>query len=181
MTTGEGGMITTDDDAYAAKIRSFINHGQSEKYLHTMIGYNYRLTDIGGAIGRIQLQKLPAFNTARNANAAYLNAHLHAPGLVTPLTRPGATHVFHQYVLRITGSCALKRADLMTFLRERGIGTAVHYPIPIHWQPVYREISASAQCPVAERLCEEVLSLPVHPDVTKPMLKTICTAIHEVA
>ena len=181
MTTGEGGMITTDDDTYAAKIRSFINHGQSEKYLHTMIGYNYRMTDIGGAIGRIQLKKLPAFNDARNTNAAYLNAHLDAPGLVTPVTRPGATHVFHQYVLRITDSFAMTRADLMTFLRERGIGTAVHYPIPIHRQPVYRDISALARCPVAERLCEEVLSLPVHPDVSRSMLMTICDALHEVA
>jgi perosamine synthetase len=181
MTTGEGGMITTDNDAYTARIRSFINHGQSEKYLHTMIGYNYRMTDIGGAIGHEQLKKLPAFNDARIANAAYLNAHLHAPGLITPVTRPGATHVFHQYVLRITNSFSMKRADLMTFLLGRGIGTAVHYPIPIHRQPVYRDISAPAQCPVAERLCEEVLSLPVHPNVTRPMLMTICDAINEVA
>ena len=181
MTTGEGGAITTDDDQYAARMRMFINHGQSEKYRHAMIGYNYRLTDIGGAIGSEQLKKLPAYNKTRAANAAYLDKHLQKKGLIIPQRRDGTVHVYHQYVVRITPDFPMKRAELMTYLAERGIGTAVHYPIPIHSQPVYLEQNKKkVSCPVSEQLCDEVLSLPVHPNVTKPMLETICSTINGV-
>ena len=146
-----------------------------------MIGYNYRMTDIGGAIGGEQLKKLPGFNERRVANAAYLNAHITLPGLVTPALLSGADPVYHQYVVRVTPDCPLSRDELGRYLHDRGIGTAVHYPIPIHQQPVYREAGASASCPVAERLCREVLSLPVHPGVTAPMLETICETINGVA
>lgn len=181
MTTGEGGMVTTDDGTYAATIRRFINHGQSEKYRHTMIGYNYRMTDIGGAIGSEQLKKLPGFNEQRIANAAYLNTHITLPGLVLPAILPKVDPVYHQYVVRVTPDCVLSRDDLGRYLHDRGIGTAVHYPIPIHQQPVYLEAGRSASCPVAERLSREVLSLPVHPGVTEPMLETICETINGVA
>ncbi|MDO9326320.1 MAG: DegT/DnrJ/EryC1/StrS family aminotransferase [Methanoregula sp.] len=180
MTTGEGGIITTNDDAYAAMMRKFINHGQSEKYRHTMIGYNYRLTDIGGAIGSEQLKKLPDFNKKRISHAAYLDSHLSVKGLVTPSRMPDSTHVYHQYVVRITSDFPMKRAEFMAYLAERGIGSAVHYPISIHQQPVYREQNPSVSCPVAEQLCDEVLSLPVHPLVTEPMLEKICTVINGV-
>lgn len=181
MTTGEGGMVTTDDETYAATIRRFINHGQSEKYRHTMIGYNYRMTDIGGAIGGEQLKKLPGFNEKRVTNAAYLDAHITLPGLITPVTLPGTDPVYHQYVVRVTPDCVLSRDELSQYLRDHGIGTAVHYPIPIHQQPVYLEAGRLASCPVAERLCGEVLSLPVHPGITEPMLETICETINGVA
>jgi len=180
MTTGEGGIITTDDDAYAALIRKFINHGQSEKYHHTMIGYNYRLTDIGGAIGCEQLKKLPYFNTQRISHASYLDSHISVKGLITPSRMPDTTHVYHQYVVRITPSFPMKRAEFITYLADHGIGTAVHYPIPIHQQPVYLEQDPSVSCQVAEQLCDEVLSLPVHPNVTEPMLEKICTSINGV-
>ena len=180
MTTGEGGMITTDDDAYAATIRKFINHGQSEKYRHTMIGYNYRMTDISGAIGQEQLKKLSMFNERRISHAAYLDSHLHVKGLITPYRMPESDHVYHQYVIRITPAFPLQRADLIAYLADRGIGTAVHYPVPIHQQPVYAAQNKSTSCPVAERLCEEVLSLPVHPNVTEEILMEICSTINEV-
>ncbi|ACL16174.1 DegT/DnrJ/EryC1/StrS family aminotransferase [Methanosphaerula palustris] len=178
MTTGEGGMITTDDDGYAGTIRRFINHGQSEKYLHTMIGYNYRMTDIGGAIGRVQLQKLPGFNKKRIVHATYLDTHIHLPGLVTPVHLPETDPVYHQYVIRVTDKCSLNRDELIQNLHNNGIGTAVHYPIPIHRQPVYLDSNKSPSCPVAERLCGEVLSVPVHPNITNPMLETICDTIN---
>jgi perosamine synthetase len=180
MTTGEGGIITTDDDAYAALMRKFINHGQSEKYRHTMIGYNYRLTDIGGAIGCEQLKKLPYFNTKRISHASYLDSHISVKGLITPNRMPDTTHVYHQYVVRITPDFPMKRAEFITYLADCGIGTAVHYPIPIHQQPVYLEQDPSVSCPIAEQLCDEVLSLPVHPNVTEPMLEKICTTINGV-
>jgi len=180
MTTGEGGMITTDDGEYAAQLRKFINHGQSEKYRHTMIGYNYRMTDIGGAIGCAQLKKLPGFNERRCSNAAYFDSNIHAKGIVTPCRLPGSTHVFHQYVVRITPDFPMKRAELIAYLAGLGISTAVHYPIPIHQQPVYAGKTAATSCPVAGRLSDEVLSLPVHPNVTEPMLSAVCAAINGV-
>src|SRR5690606_36295967 len=102
MATGEGGMVTTTSDEYDERLRRIINHGQSEKYLHTELGYNYRMTDINAAIGRVQLAKLDGFNRRRQENAAYYNAHITAPGLVLPSVTPGRTHVWHQYSLRVT-------------------------------------------------------------------------------
>ncbi|NMB80001.1 MAG: DegT/DnrJ/EryC1/StrS family aminotransferase, partial [Methanomicrobiales archaeon] len=180
MTTGEGGIITTDDEAYAARMRMFINHGQSEKYRHSMIGYNYRLTDIGGAIGREQLKKLPAFNRRRIENAAYLDSHIRREGIITPARLPGATHVYHQYVIRVTPDFPMTRAEFMKYLADKGIGSAIHYPIPIHRQPVYEQQGPAVSCPVSEKLGNEVLSLPVHPNVTQPMLDEICAAINGV-
>jgi perosamine synthetase len=145
-----------------------------------MIGYNYRMTDIGGAIGYEQLKKLPVFNTQRISNASYLDSHISAKGLMTPHRMPDSTHVYHQYVVRITHEFPMKRAEFMKYLADRGVGTAVHYPIPIHKQPVYFEKHPTVSCPVAEQLCEEVLSLPVHPGVTDPMLEKICTTINGV-
>jgi perosamine synthetase len=180
MTTGEGGIVTTNDDAYATKMRIFMSHGQSEKYRHVMIGYNYRMTDIGGVIGCEQMKKLPAFNEQRISNAAYLDSHLSVPGLITPYRMPDSTHVYHQYVIRITPEFPMKRTEFMKYLADQGIGTAVHYPIPIHRQPVYQELNPAVSCPVAEQFCEEVLSLPVHPNVTRSMLEEICTTINGV-
>ena len=111
MTTGEGGMVTTDDDALAAHIRRLINHGQAEKYLHTELGYNYRMTDLGGAIGRVQLRRLPGFNERRQENGAYLSAHLDAPGIVPPVVGEEMTHVYHQYVVTVTDDCPLSATD----------------------------------------------------------------------
>jgi perosamine synthetase len=180
MTTGEGGMITTDDPGYAATIRRFINHGQSEKYLHTSLGYNYRMTDIGAAIGRVQLGKLDQFNTRRNWNASLLDSHIRKPGLVLPERRDGGTHVFHQYVVRVTGDFCMNRQQLMEILKEKGIGTAVHYPIPIHRQPVYGPVAKGVTCPVSDALSKEVMSLPVHPLVTDDQLDYIGKVIREV-
>lgn len=181
MTTGEGGMVTTDDDRYAATLRKFINHGQSKKYLHTMIGYNYRMTDLSGAIGLVQLGKLPEFNRKRIVHAAYLDSHIAAPGLILPQRMDNSTHVYHQYVVRVTPDFSLSRTGFMAALAQAGIGTAVHYPIPLHHQPVYARKNPGVSCPVSEQLCNEVLSLPVHPQVTRPMLARICSAINGVA
>jgi len=178
MTTGEGGMVTTDDDVVAARIRRLINHGQAEKYLHTELGYNYRMTDIGAAIGRVQLRRLPGFNRRRQENADYLSAHLDAPGIVLPATGADRTHVFHQYVVTVGAGCRLGREALAVRLREEGVGTAVHYPIPVHEQPVYRGTAPPSACPVAGRLARQVLSLPVHPGVGPAELERIVDAVN---
>lgn len=177
MTSGEGGMVTTDDEALARTIRMFINHGQSEKYLHTCIGYNYRMTDIGAAIGRVQLAKLDEFNTRRREIAAYYDRHLDK--VVVPTVGSGVTHVYHQYAIRITDGCRLTRDALSAKLREEGIGTAVHYPVPLHRQPAFTAFAADMSCPVAERLAREILSLPVHPMVTDEEREYIVQCINE--
>ena len=163
MATGEGGMVTTGSDEYDEHLRRLINHGQSEKYLHSELGYNYRMTDINAAIGRVQLAKLDGFNRRRQENAAYYGTHVTAPGLILPAVAPGRTHVWHQYSLRLTGRFPLSRDDLMAHLRERGIGCAVHYPVALSRQPLY---AGASSCPVAESLAASVLSIPVHPRVT---------------
>ncbi|WP_298670387.1 DegT/DnrJ/EryC1/StrS aminotransferase family protein [uncultured Methanofollis sp.] len=177
MATGEGGMVTTSSDDYDARLRRVINHGQADKYLHTELGYNYRLTDIAAAIGRVQLKKLDGFNRRRQENAAYYDDHIHAAGVLTPPVAAGMTHVYHQYVLRVTGDASLSRDDLMAALREKGIGCAVHYPIALNRQPYY---AGADSCPVAESLADSVFSIPVHPAVSDEERTYICDTINEV-
>jgi len=177
LATGEGGMVTTGSDEYDARLRRIINHGQSEKYLHTELGYNYRMTDINAAIGRVQLAKLDGFNRRRQENAAYYGTHITAPGLVLPSVAPGRSHVWHQYSLRVTDAFPLSRDDLMTYLRERGIGCAIHYPVALSRQPFY---AGAATCPVAEALAASVLSIPVHPNVTDEERAYIAKTINGV-
>ena len=180
MTTGEGGMITTDDDGLAARIRRLINHGQAEKYLHTELGYNYRMTDLGAAIGRVQLQRLPDFNERRQKNGAYLSSRLDAPGIRPPAVGDGMTHVYHQYVITVTDDCPLSRDGLAAYLREHGVGSAVHYPIPVHEQPLYKGTAPPGACPTAGDLARRVLSLPVHPGVGQVELEAIVGAVNGV-
>jgi perosamine synthetase len=180
MTTGEGGMVTTDDPDLAARVRLLINHGQKEKYLHTTLGYNYRMTDLNGAMGLVQLEKLEGMNARRTANAAYLDGHIRCRGVVTPEVRPGSTHVYHQYVLKLGKGAKLTRDGLMQALATRGVGTAVHYPRPVHDQPLYRGPRGRDPCPVSTRLASTVLSLPVHPLLSEEDLGTIGRAVNGV-
>jgi len=180
MTTGEGGMVTTSDKAYNERLRLLINHGQSEKYLHTRLGYNYRMTDVAAAIGLVQLKKLEKFNMRRRKNAEYYDTHISVKGLVTPAVAQGMHHVYHQYVIRLTDEFPMKRADFMEYLKVKGIGTAVHYPIPIHHQPVYARANEPNSCPISTRLASSVLSIPVHPLLDQKELAYICDAINRV-
>ena len=112
MITGEGGMVTTSDKPLTDRLRLIINHGQSEKYLHTVLGYNYRMTDIAAAIGIVQLKKLDKFNLRRRKNAEYYEANLSAKGLIRPKVADGVQHVYHQYVIRLTDEFPLSRTAL---------------------------------------------------------------------
>ena len=180
MTTGEGGMVTTSDKVYNERLRLLINHGQSEKYLHTRLGYNYRMTDVAAAIGLVQLRKLEKFNMRRRKNAEYYDTHLSVKGLLTPGVAPGMHHVYHQYVIRLTDEFPMKRADFIEYLKAKGVGTAVHYPIPIHHQPVYARANEPDSCPIATRLASSVLSIPIHPLLDQKELAYICDAINRV-
>lgn len=180
MITGEGGMVTTGDKGLADRLRLVINHGQSEKYLHTCLGYNYRMTDISAAIGLAQLKRIGEFNESRRKNAAFLSSHIRAKGLVTPAEFPGTKPVFHQYVIRVTKDFPMSRATFMDYLKENNIGSAIHYPVPLHRQPVFNLKNEPDPCPVSTRLAGEVLSLPVHPSLTGEQLAYICETINRV-
>lgn len=173
MTTGEGGIITTNDRALADRLRVLRNHGQSERYRHDVLGYHFRSTDIAAAIGLAQLDKLEAWNEQRITNAAYLSERLQ--GVVTPVVRSGRRHVFHQYTVRVPS----RRDALQAHLRELGIGTAVHYPLPIHHQPLYQSLGFSDVLPQAEAAGQEVMSLPIHPAVTQSDLDRIVAGMND--
>ncbi len=177
MTTGEGGMITTDDPAIAKRARMLRDHGSSRRYVHEILGYNLRMTDMGAAIGMVQLTKLDDFNSKRRRNAEYLTGKLKGTaGITTPNSTSG--HVFHQYTIRVAcGGEEGARGDLVAYLGEKGIGTGIYYPIPIHKQPLYQKRGFEDSLPVSERFADEVLSLPVHPAVSEAdpdyIIKTI--------
>ncbi|AKB45908.1 UDP-4-amino-4-deoxy-L-arabinose--oxoglutarate aminotransferase [Methanosarcina sp. Kolksee] len=175
MTTSEGGMLTTDDKEIAEKAKMIRAHGSKVRYLHEMLGFNLRMTDIAAAIGLVQLGKLDGFTATRQKNAEILSAGLKGiSGIMPPAIRTGCTHVFHQYTVR-----AEKRDQLATFLKEKEIGTGVHYPISIHKQPFYMELGYRDSLPVAEKAADEVLSLPVHPALSRTDLQEIIDATKE--
>ncbi len=180
MITGEGGMVTTSEKAYNERLRLIINHGQSEKYLHTRLGYNYRMTDINAALGIVQLKKLEKFNLRRRKNAEFYNANLSVQGLLTPVTSPGMGHVYHQYVVRLTKDFPMSRTEFMDYLKKKGIGSAIHYPIPLHRQPLFGLANEPDPCPIATKLSQCVLSLPVHPLLDQKQLSYICDTINRV-
>lgn len=179
MTTGEGGMVTTNDAAIAERVRLLRNHGQQQRYWHIVPGYNLRMTEIQAAIGCVQLEKLQRFTELRIAHAEFLTSHLQDV-VQTPIIRPGCRHVYHQYTIRVEQG----RDAWAEHLHECGVGTAVHYPHPIYRQPAYqsadiayRIVNAKGDTveylPETEKAAREVLSLPVHPALTEAELLTI--------
>ena len=137
------------------------------------------MTDIAAAIGLIQLEKLPALNQKRISNANYYEKHLTHKDIIKPHISRGSTHVFHQYSIRITDKFSINRFELMEYLKSNNIDTAIHYPVSLNRQPAFNQTNKRL-CPVADQLSNEILSLPVHPGVTEPMLKKICTVINGV-
>ena len=160
MTTGEGGMITTNSDEIAKVCRLLRNHGENQKYLHSRLGYNYRMTDIQAAIGVAQLKKLDDFNEMRINHAGYFDEHLKVSGLTVPYRKKGVKHVYHQYAVTIEDGFPISRDELMKYLSDREIGCAVHYPLPIHKQPLYKQLGytdENVKCPVATALSKKIV------------------------
>jgi perosamine synthetase len=175
MTTGEGGMITTSDGELAERARLLREHGMKVRYHHDVLGYNFRMTDIHAAIGLAQLDKLPEYNRRRGEIAARYDAELR--GVLTPAVRPGVTHVYHQYTIRV-----VHRDRFAEALRERGVGTGIYYPIPVHRQKPFLAMGyGDERYPVTDRLTEEVLSIPVHPSLTDDEVSTVIAAVNGVA
>lgn len=180
MTTGEGGMVVTNDEKTADTARVFCNHGQTEKYLHTMLGYNYRMTNVHAAIGLEQLKRVEGFTDLRRRNAEILSSSIKAKGVVTPFVSPESYHVYHQYVIKLTDEFSMTRDEFMAYLSKNGIGSAVHYPIPLHKQPFFASENKDVCLPVAEDCANRVLSLPVHPSVTPEECKYIADVINSI-
>jgi dTDP-4-amino-4,6-dideoxygalactose transaminase len=167
VTTGEGGIVTTDDDAVADRIRTLRNQGMRDRYEYERVGHNWRMTDVAAAIGLPQLDRLPDSNAARQQNAGALSdGFAGIDWIVTPATVAGRTHVFHQYTLRIDASQGGPERDaLCERLTRRGVGFGIYYPKTILDYPCYSEHPrVIATLPSqARRAASSVLSLPVHP------------------
>lgn len=184
VTTGEGGVVTTNDAEIAALARSLRNHGRGiatlGTYDHIRLGWNYRLTDLAAAIGIEQLKKLTKFNEARRYHAELLTRRLKNVASVTvPTEASYAHHAFHQYTLRVLGHHGA-RERLQAFLRERGIGSGVYYPKPLHAYP-HLAAYGHADLKVSEQLAREVISLPIHPALTAQEVAEVASAVEEWA
>ena len=176
MTTGEGGIITTHDDEVARMCRIIRHHGQEQRYYHEYFGLNWRITDLASAIGLVQLGHLERWNEARISNAQFLSSRITA--FDTPKVREGDRHVFHQFTIRVPEG----RDAFQARLQEAGVGSAIHYPVPIHQQPIIQQLGyGEADVPVAEAAAEAVLSLPVHPGLSREDLEYIADTVNRLA
>ena len=164
MTTTEGGMVLTNDDEIARRLRMIRNQGMNTQYYHEVVGYNFRMTNMAAAIGLVQMNRLPEWTCQRVGNAQFYSERL--TSVKTPVTAPGATHVFHQYTVRVPDS--VDRDAVTARLNERGIGVRVYYPLPIHQQPVFKAMGGyeNVTLPETEKATAQVFSLPVHPLLT---------------
>ena len=173
MTTGEGGLITTDDDHLADWIRLYRNQGMRERYHHEILGYNFRLSDVAAAIGLCQLDKLER-NTARRREIAarYDEAFADLP-IRTPITPEGRTHVFHQYTVDV----GPQRDAIVTALAAAGVSTGIYYPIPVNRQPYVLERGISADLPATDVAAERTLSLPMFPSMTEAEQDQVIAAV----
>lgn len=176
VMSGEGGMITTDDEDIAEKCRLIRSHGMKVRYYHDMLGYNYRMSDLHAAIGLAQMERLEAFKAIRQQNATYLNDHINS--VVTPKVKPNYEHVWHQYTIRVDGG--RDRDAAIKQLNEAGIGTGIFYPVPVHEQEYMRKIVGDYHLPVAEKFAKQVISLPIHPQVSQEDLEKIVTEVNKL-
>ena len=173
MTSGEGGMNACADEEIADRIRLLRNQGMKARYQNELVGHNARMTDINAAIGRVQLQRLPDWNSRRQANASFYDANLDGVGI--PPVADGAVHVYHQYTIRVGED---RDGFAKALDAEHGVGSGVYYPVPVHRLPAYDQ---QLDLPVTEQAAREVLSLPVHPDLDAAALERVVHAVNTVA
>lgn len=170
---GDGGFLTTDDDELAARLARRRNHGTRSKYVHEEVGWCSRLDELQAAVLRVKLRHLDAWTEARRRLAARYRSLLAGLPLTLPDDAPRTRGVYHLFTVRLAA-----RDELQRFLTERGIGTAVHYPVPLHQQPVYRDAAAGVSLPECERAAGEVLSLPLYPELREDEQDAVAAAIH---
>ena len=183
LGTGEGGMITCNDDALAMKIKLLRSHGETEKYLHESVGYNYRMNDITGAIGCSRMDRLAQETDARRKAAATYDKMFAAMPATKPLgITPGAVSAYHLYTVRVDlKQIRTTRDEFCKALNAEGVPTAVHYPRPLTRQPAFKDhVGGQAPWPVAESLCQNVFCLPMHHGLTSDHFGLIGEAINKV-
>lgn len=173
---GDAGMIVTNSPERAARLRILRNHGQTEKYVSSEPGWNGRLDEIQAAILRVKLRHLAAWQRARQAHAAeYSRQFSQIPGIMPPLAPEGYDHVFHQYTIRVE-----ERDKLHQLLAEKKIGSSVYYPVPLHLQPLYAPLGYKpGDFPHAEHAAQEVLSLPMYPELRPAQLARVAETISD--
>ena len=170
---GDGGMVVTNDPSLARQVRLLREYGWQERYVSYFAGTNSRLDELQAAILRVKLKYLDHDNRRRQLIAQRYGSALAESAITLPQTSPDATHVFHQYVVR-----AAKRDDLKTYLGNRGIGTLIHYPVPVHQQPAYAEkLPAVVELRQTETIATQILSLPMYPELTDEQIDTVCELI----
>ena len=171
---GDGGMITTNDPDMAHRIRLQRNHGQGDTYVHHIVGTNSRLDAIQAAVVRVKLRHLDAWTQQRRRNAAYYTERLAGlPDVVPPVEHAGCCHVYNQYTIRVP-----RRDEVLAGLRQRGIGCAVYYPLPLHLQACFAHLGyEEGAFPEAERASREVLSVPVYPELSREQQDEVIDAL----
>jgi perosamine synthetase len=184
LTTGEGGMITTNDDVLADRLRVLRNQGMRARYQYEVAGHNYRLTDLQAAVGIPQIARYDATVEARQRNAAYLsNGLASVPGIVSPRQLDGRRHVWHQYTIRVTPDSGVRRDEFVAKLGELGVGAGVYYPKLVFDYDTYRDRDdvKIGRFPVAERIVKEVVSIPVHQNLSTSDLDRIIENVARAA
>jgi len=176
---GDGGMIVTQDDAIAERLRRLRVHGGAKQYFHDEVGYNSRLDALQAAVLSAKLPHLGDWSAKRRENAKYYDAAfadlLKEGKLTTPYVAAENESIFNQYTLRIPGG---RRDALQAFLKERGIGTSIYYPLPLHLQPCFAYLGyREGQCPESERAAKEVISLPIFPELTRGQLDEVAEGV----
>jgi UDP-2-acetamido-2-deoxy-ribo-hexuluronate aminotransferase len=173
---GDGGAIMTNDDNIAQKLRMIANHGQKKKYYHEVVGVNSRLDSMQAAILDIKLKHLDAYSAARNNAANYYdNAFKKIEALQIPVRQYNSTHVFHQYTLQVKNG---QRAALQAHLQEKGIPSMIYYPVPLYKQNAFKHYQDdNFILPITEQLCNSVMSLPIHTEMTEPLLAYISESV----
>ncbi len=172
---GDAGAVTTNDDAVAARVAKLRNHGREGKYEHEMVGYNDRIDNLQAAILNVKLPHLNDWNARRREHAAQYCEELAGVDIGLPTVAPGCVHVYHLFVIEHP-----KRDDLQKSLKEEGIATGVHYPLPLHLQPAYADLGyAEGDFPATEAAAKRILSLPMYPEMTREMVTEVTDAIKE--
>lgn len=171
---GDAGAVTTNDPELAEKIQMLRNYGSSQKYKHDLIGNNMRLDELQAAFLSVKLRHLPTWTSERQQIASlYTECFKDVPEVITPSLHPDATHVYHLYIIRTQ-----RRDELQAYLNENGIGTLIHYPVPLHLQTAYKDLGfQKGDFPIAEELASTSLSLPIWPGMKRDQINEICDLI----
>ena len=182
MITGEGGIITTNSEEIYQNCKLLRSHGQGKKYYHTQFGLNYRMTEVEAVIGIEQLKKLDFFIERRRKNAEYITTRLSGiEGILLPFVEEGILHSFHQYcILLDLAAFKCSRDEFLQALMQEGVETGVHYPRPVHKQPVFEHLLGDISLPVSEDVSKRIFSLPVHPYLSGEDLERIVKGVEKL-